>query len=124
MRWHAGLLSLLVVGLVVVGLAAMHVLGHPTGHGHDVGHLPVAQPVVGVSFDQPDPAVPFEGLDPAAVCLTVLVAGFALVVLIRSAGTRPPSTGVAVTRLLALIRTPGRSPPCARRLAQLSVLRI
>ncbi|MQA25582.1 MAG: hypothetical protein GEU94_08930 [Micromonosporaceae bacterium] len=137
---------------VALGLAAMHTLGHPVSHdgegrpaasaesmtgpaGHDRmtaagGHVRVAgQAVVSIAPALPaslisDARGTHDGFNPAVVCLAVLVGVFAVAALILFAARRRPAAYPMRSGMAVLARPRGPPPRCARRLAQLSVLRI
>jgi hypothetical protein len=128
---------LLIAG-VVIGVVAMHLLGHPTGRtdpmpamtGAQMSHagtgdLIHAMPTAESTKRHPAAKVPVSGgMDPMNVCLAILIAMLLLPLLRRSVSRL--SRADRLTRLGAVISElfSGLPPPRAPSRQDLSVLRL
>ncbi|MFF3325924.1 DUF6153 family protein [Streptomyces sp. NPDC002889] len=131
-RWG----QLLLFVALLFGIATMHTVGHPSpgsGHGpHTAQHTvsdgardeatsPAAHET---AVPVPDGGAPVSSMDPASVCLAVLLAWCVALLLLRLAGRRPdgPSPSASRARLPRTLWANGRPPKGV--LARVSVLRI
>ncbi|GGR02557.1 hypothetical protein [Streptomyces netropsis] len=138
---------LLLFAALLLGIVTMHTLGHPSEHGSGPPGPTAAQPAAhampahaaharaddGTTATATGPAAgtprtdppPHSGMDPMAVCLAVLAAGWAVALLLGLAALRRRSGTLTPAARARLLRTLWPIPPPRHKaLARLSVLRV
>ncbi|MER6677037.1 DUF6153 family protein [Streptomyces sp. NPDC000983] len=122
MRAGGALGQLLLVVVLALGVFVMHTLGHPEDSSHSgaggVSHTaPMEHPAEGASTHEP--SLP---MDMASLCVAVLLGGWVLGALLRSAFGRHPDGAARLLAQVAAVPRP-RPPPRGPTLTLLSVLR-
>ncbi|MFI9362009.1 DUF6153 family protein [Kitasatospora sp. NPDC053057] len=128
--YGSSLSRLLLLVALLLGIVAMHTLGHPSGgHGGHGPQLTAAQQMpehhataAGPAHAMADPVA--DGMDPMTVCLAVL-AGWTLVLLVAGSLSRRSGDAAAEVRARLLRAVRALPPPGGGRilLSRLSVLR-
>jgi hypothetical protein len=129
---------LLIAG-VVIGVVAMHLLGHPTGRTDPMPPMTGAQMSAASAGDPAHAAVPTAeaparpaaaefpatgGMDPMKVCLAILTAALLLPLLRRSVSQASRANRLTRLGTVGVEIFSGLPPPRAPSLQDLSVLRL